>query len=211
MSSKTVLILTDSIANPRSFPKIDATGIDETYPYILRKTFPDYLFWQLSLGDATSSILYSQAVSYLNQSNPEFIIIHAGLNDCRPKMPSLIIRKLLNFLPFLRKRMAFNSRSNVSKSQFQRTVKKFKANFPKANILWLEICAGKDYHNDRPGFEIHSNEFNKILSANLNQNFVLVYEKILDIGGFNSDQLHWNKKAHKIVGDILIKKIQNAK
>ena len=66
MSSKTVLILTDSIANPRSFPKIDATGIDETYPYILRKTFPDYLFWQLSLGDETSSILYSQAVSYLN-------------------------------------------------------------------------------------------------------------------------------------------------
>ena len=79
------MILTDSTANPRSFPTSDVTQLEETYPYILREQFNGSTFWQLSYGNVTTEQLISQPISYLNHWEPDVIIMQSGINDCRPE------------------------------------------------------------------------------------------------------------------------------
>ena len=46
-----ILVLTDSAANPRSFPPSMVVQVEETYPYLLRRAFPSAVFYQLSFGN----------------------------------------------------------------------------------------------------------------------------------------------------------------
>lgn len=79
------LILTDSIGNPRVFPVDDIVELEETYPYILRNVYSESIFWQLSYGNLSTEELVNQAIGYLTQWEPDFIIIQSGINDCRPE------------------------------------------------------------------------------------------------------------------------------
>ena len=81
-----ILILTDSIASPRPAPASEETILEETYPYLLRKRFKDTLFYQLSFGNITTEEILSQAIAYLSNWNPDLIIVHSGINDCRPEV-----------------------------------------------------------------------------------------------------------------------------
>ena len=76
-----ILILTDSIASPRLYLR---RNNEETYPY-LRKRFKDTLFYQLSFGNITTEEILSQAIAYPSHWNPDLIIVHSGINDCRPE------------------------------------------------------------------------------------------------------------------------------
>ena len=49
-----VLLLTDSGANPRSFPAALAVELHQTYPYLVRARFPNATFYQLSFGNITT-------------------------------------------------------------------------------------------------------------------------------------------------------------
>ena len=77
------LILTDSLANPRSFPIESAVVLEQTYPYLLRDIYPDAVFWQLTFGNLATHELMNQAIGYLSEWDPDFIIVHSGINDCR--------------------------------------------------------------------------------------------------------------------------------
>ena len=79
------LILTESAGNPRSFPSSEVTQLEETYPYLIRALYKESNFWQLSYGNITTEQLCGQVISYLNHLNPDIIIVHSGLNDCRPE------------------------------------------------------------------------------------------------------------------------------
>ena len=95
-----ILILAESASNPRSFPVDEIVHLEDTYPYQLRGEYKDAIFWQLSFGNITTEELCSQAIAYLIHWNPDIIIVHSGLNDCRPEPLTQFHKDLLKFLSF---------------------------------------------------------------------------------------------------------------
>ena len=213
------LILTDSIGNPRSFPASEITQLEETYPYILRDKFKDSTFWQLSYGNITTEQLLSQAIGYLSNWKPDFTIIHSGIIDSRPEafteFQKMVITtfsgRLFRYLkkyvyhPKLIKRRQVH---RVTKTNFGKTAKKLKLLFEQSKIFWLEICAADGYESARPGVNKRIEDYNQIIKVIYGEGFVQVKEKMLEVGGFNVDNMHWNKYGHKVVADILLERIQ---
>src|SRR5215470_402621 len=132
-----ILILTDSSANPRSFPASMVVRLEETYPYLLRDEFRGAKFYQLSFGNITTEDLVSQAMSYLSHWRPDFIIVQSGLADCKPeafteaqkavisRLPGRFLGKLKQYLyhpQLISRRQLYR----VTEPSFRKTLRKFK-------------------------------------------------------------------------------------
>ena len=216
-----ILVLTDSGGNPRSFPLSDATQLEETYPYLLRSRFKESTFWQLSFGNVVTEQLCSQATGYLNHWEPDIIIVHSGLNDCRPEafsefQKSVIIKLSWRYFSRFKKYLYYPSlikrRSvyRVSKRNFRKTLTKFKLIFSHSTIYWLEICAGLGYEEIRPGVNKRMEDYNKIIKEIYTDYFVTINHELHNVNGFNDDNLHLNKKGHRAIADLLIDKINSS-
>ncbi|MBO1224056.1 MAG: SGNH/GDSL hydrolase family protein [Candidatus Scalindua sediminis] len=216
------LILTDSIGNPRSFPVSEITQLEETYSYIIRNNFKNSTFWQLSYGNVSTEQLFSQAAGYLSNWEPDIIIIHSGIIDSRPEafteFQKTVINKLTGRFVFgkikkyvfhpalIRHRQVYR----VSKARFRKTAKKIKLLFGQSKILWLEICVADGYESARPGANKRMEAYNNIIKEIYGKDFVKIKEKILEVDGFNVDNLHWNKSGHRAVADIILDRINAA-
>ena len=214
------LILTDSIGNPRVFPASEITQLEETYPYIIRNHFPNAVFWQCPFGNIPTEKLVSQAAGYLSIWNPDVVIIQSGIIDCRPEAFTEFEKTIVNKLagPFSKyiKRYLYNPSlirhrqvHRVSKSNFRKTDKKLKLLFEESKIFWIEICAKDAYENARPGVQKRIEEYNQIIEHIYGKNMIRVKKKLLELDGFNIDNMHWNKRGHEAVADILIDRIKN--
>jgi len=214
------LILADSQANPRSFPINEIVQLEETYPYIIRNFFNNSTYWQLSFGNITTEQLCSQAASYINHWDPDVIIVHSGLNDCRPEaftelQKSIInkfsgrilgrVKKYLYNPALIRRRQVYR----VPEASFRKTVKKLKLIFPKAKIYWLEICAGPRYEEARPGVNRRMEDYNNIIREIYQDDFIPINGEMLAVDGFNVDNLHWNKHGQSAVAELLMERIRN--
>ena len=216
-----ILVLTDSAANPRSFPASMVVQLEETYPYLLRDAFERAVFYQLSFGNVVTEDLASQAVAYLTHWKPDFIVVQAGLSDCRPeafteaekgvikRLPDRFFGRLKKHLyhpPLIKRRQLYR----VSPDNFRKTARKLKMVFPRSRLLWLEICAGADYELERPGVGRRIVEYNEILHEVFGDDLVRIGEKMHQVNGFNRDNIHWVKSAHAAVGQILVDRISQA-
>ena len=83
---KKIMILGDSSANPRYFPEIDRTELEETYPFLLQNEFNNVTFWMNIMSNVTTDKIFGVAISYLNNWKPDLIIFCSGLNDARPEV-----------------------------------------------------------------------------------------------------------------------------
>lgn len=212
------LILTDSIANPRTFPVESAVNLESTYPYLIRDFYPDAIFWQLSYGNMTTQDLIDQAIGYLNDWKPDFIIIHAGIVDCRPEAFTEFQKNLINYFtgPFFKylKKHIYNPNfinkrmiCRVSKKSFRMTLKKFKLIFSESKILFIEICAGLGYESARPGVTKRIIEYNEIVKEIYVDDVVSVNKLLMERNGFSADNLHLNKQGHHVLALALQDKI----
>lgn len=215
-----ILLLTDSGANPRSFPASMVVGLEETWPYLLRRRYPGSTFYQLSFGNITTEDLVSQATAYLTHWRPHFIVVQAGLADCRPeaftdvqkaviaRLPTRLFGGLKKnlFRPSLIKRRQI---SRVSRESFRKTLKKFKAVFSASKIFWIEISAAPTYETERPGVGAKIAAYNAIIAEIYGENLVSV-RKVVETNGYNLDHIHLTAPAHRIIADALIDKIEPA-
>jgi len=213
-----ILILTDSAANPRSFPVSEKVSLEETYPYLIRNEFKDATFWQLSIGNMETEMIFSQAIGYLSDWEPDFIIVHSGLADCRPEafsefQKSFITKFLPEIFPSLRRNLysprLIKKRQvyRVSKRSFRKTIKKFSLVFIKAKVLWLEIVTEAKYETDRPGVGKRIEDYNTLIKNIYEDDLVGIKDELLSAHGFNNDGIHWNKIGHKVVGEILVNRM----
>jgi hypothetical protein len=215
-----ILVLTDSAANPRSFPPSMVVQVEETYPYLLRRAFPSAVFYQLSFGNIVTEDLVSQAVAYLTHWKPDFIVVQSGLADCRPEAFSeaekAVIKRLPDWLfgnlkknlyhPAIIRRRQLH---RVSPEGYRKSARKLKMVFAKSQVLWLEICAGVDYEQERPGVGSRMAEYNLILRGIFGDNVVATQDLVHGVNGFNQDQIHWVVSAHRAVGQRLIERIRD--
>jgi hypothetical protein len=213
-----ILILTDSAANPRSFPPSMAVQLEETYPYLLRDAFDGAVFYQLSFGNVVTEDLVSQAIAYLTHWKPDFIVVQSGLADCRPEAFSEAEKALIRRLPdrlfggikkhlyhpaIVRRRQVHR----VAPESFRKSARKLKMIFAKSRVLWLEISAGVAYEKERPGVGRRMAEYNRILRDVFGDDVVPTQELVESVNGFNQDQTHWVGSAHRAVGQLLVERI----
>ena len=216
---KKILILSDSNANPRVSPVVDKIELEETYPYILRSAFPDATFYQLSFGNITTEQLVNQAISYLLDWQPDVIIVHSGICDCRPEAfsdfqkeiisnltgrISIYLRKLLNKPSFIKRRKVFR----VSPQRFRKTLKKFKKLFPESAIYWVDISVAPEYEKTRPGVLGRIIQYNKILEEIYAEQLLNTTVELSGNDAYCSDHLHINKNGHKIIAEMLISRLK---
>jgi len=213
-----ILILTESAGNPRSFPVEDMTELEETYPYLIREEYKHAVFWQLSYGNITTEELTSQACAYLTHWNPDLIIVHSGLNDCRPEaftdFQKYIITNLSGRLAQYLKKYMYHPKlikirkiQRVSARRFRKTIKKLKLIFNDSNIIWLEISVDDSYDEIRPGVIRRMAKYNSILKEFYKDNVINLQAELSRENGFTTDKLHWNSTGHKLVARKLIEKI----
>jgi hypothetical protein len=215
-----ILLLTDSGANPRSFPASMAVELEQTYPYLLRQALPRSTFYQLSFGNIATEDLVSQATAYLTHWRPHFIVVQSGLVDCRPEAFSEVQKAVINRLPgrffgtlkknvsrasWVKRRQVYR----VSKHSFRKTVKKFKMVFSSSKVLWLEICVAAGYENDRPGIMARMAEYNAIIEEVYGDGLVSL-GKVVESNGFNQDHTHFTAPAHRAIADAVLDKMHAA-
>lgn len=213
-----ICILTDSTGCPRIAPKSDILDLEETYPYLIKKKFPNAIFWQLSLGNQTSNLLVSQARNYLLRWKPDFIIVGSGINDCRPEAISTelknkilknnikytFIKKLIKkiiYLPFLIK---FFQKNRTTIKNFENTIYSLKRTFSNSRIIWLEISSDVKYEKLRPGVLIKKNLYNTLLKKHFSKNLIEIDDELNKKNLFTSDFHHFKKEGHKIIAEKII-------
>ena len=217
---KKILILTDSIANPRPSPVTEETSLEETYPYLLRDKFKNVTFYQLSFGNITTEEILNQAIGYLSNWKPDFIIVHSGINDCRPEAFSekekALFLKLSSIVPRLIAKHLYNPTliklrqlTRVSEFRFKKTLRKFKMIFKESLILWIEIAVGLEYEKTRPGVLKRVKSYNNIITSVYGDNVIKIHDLLLKKGGLNIDCVHWNAKGHKVAYNVILEKINN--
>ncbi len=218
-----IVIVTDSAGNPRSFPASEIVELEQTYPYLLRKYFPNAVVWQLSYGGTQIVKLLNQPMGYLTHWEPDIIIVQAGLNDCQPivftDFQQEIFKRLTGpFYKWIRKYIhdprliKFRQGYRVSKSSFRKTLRQFKMVFPKSKIYWMEICAGEATEKSCPGWEQRMGEYNHILEEIFKKDLIRIKTALQEVSGFNSqDHMHLNKRGHDVMASILIKTIESSK
>jgi lysophospholipase L1-like esterase len=219
---KKVMILTDSCGLPRSFPEEAKTPYEKTYTGLLKQQFADVVFFQLSTGSATAVDLIGQALSYFDNWEPDFIILQAGMADCRPEpvsnferlilteFPSMHRLKSYIFRPMIMSRLIkWRGKYNVTPARFKRNIKKFKAVFPNSEILWLEIytSASGEYENHRPGVVKRIADYNQIIKGILGSGFIPIQAELVSCNGIHTDHLHMNKNGHQKVYELLKKRL----
>ena len=192
--------------------------LEQTWPYLLREEFKGATFYQLSFGNITTEDLASQATAYLTHWDPDFVVVQSGLADCKPeafteaqkavinRLPGRFLGKLKKYLyhpPLIRRRQIFR----VSEQNFRKTLRKFKKVFSKSRIFWLAIVASPDYERERPGIVRRVAAYNKIIEEVYGDGMVDLQERILQIGGLNTDNVHWVANGHQTVVDALIPRI----
>lgn len=216
-----ILIVTDSAGNPRSFPASEIVHLEETFPYLIRKHFPEAIFWQLSFGSLSTSKLLSQPMGYLTHWAPDIIIVQSGMQDCHPvgltDFEMAVLKHLTwKFFPKALKYLnrpslvKFRNTSRVTKGAFRKTVRQFKMVFSNSKIFWVGIGADTKSEKSWPGLNNKMEEFNAILEEVYKNDFVRIQQLFTNIQGFNSqDHMHWNKKGHLAVAGILLKAMES--
>ena len=217
---KKILIITDSIGNPRIFPEDEKVSLEETYPYIIKKVENNAQFYQLSYAGVYTGDLINQARAYLMDWEPEVIIVGSGINDSRPKSLStelknnLIVSKfkvIKKFLEIIQKFIFLmnSTKSSVEKKVFKKNIDVLKKTFPNSKIYWLEISCHPNYEKSRPGVVSLKDKYNKLLGDLLGENLIKIDQILNDKNLFNEDCLHMDKLGHKLVAEKILDKIKN--
>jgi hypothetical protein len=200
---KRILILSDSLALPRSEPeKVD---FEDTWVELLKIQFPDVIFHQFSLGAATIDKLWEQFYFHKN-FRPSIVIIQCGINDCSPRALTEFEQILINSNRYSRKLgniilpkiKLYLRRSRyvryTSEKKFEEILLKFL--MPKIPIIGIGIIpANEDYEKRVPGIKNNIIKYNRILQNTLENNFLDTSD--ISQESLMSDHHHLNKSGHK--------------
>ena len=209
--NKRILIITDSLALPRSKPEV--TLYEDTYPYLLQKK---YRVLQLSYGGGTIKEIVHQAHYYLS-FNPDFIILQSGIVDCAYRAFPLIIDKgslysktidiyrtvVAKLLNPKKLRRVFRFRY-TKPQEFQNTLTSLKDDFPNTTLIAIGIVQGSiEYEKKVPGISDSIKCYNNLLIEAVGSS------RFVDLTDMSpecvmSDCHHINKKGHLYIYNRLI-------
>lgn len=194
---KRVLILSDSLGLPRSFPEI--CKYEDTWPVLLKDS---YLVHQVSLGGATTKELVGQ-IDYHESFNPDLVIVQVGIVDCAPRFLRRKEQALIRLFPFHKKIFEilntpeFKRRRKITYTNindFQNNIQLINDKFASKVVFLGILPSSNEYEKMLPGVSDNIKNYNNILAQNKYINL-----EDVPLNGIMSDYHHLNSFGHKIV------------
>lgn len=202
-----ILILSDSLAAPRSKDGQALLTYEETWPFLLRDHFPSAEVIQLSVGHATSEDFAAQCPYWL-PADPDIVFYQAGLNDILPRalhkhelefakqyplLGRLIHRFVGRFDPKLRR---WRNISYLSERRILASLETIRSSFQNTYSISVVTVPGAV----APRFasvEDRAKAFNECAKDVFGEQFISLDEVGLD--HLQADGFHLNNRGHKLV------------
>lgn len=207
-----VLILTDSLAFPRSGPEI--VGYEQTWVALLKRRFPEIDFVHCGRGGATIEDLFKHSFYYHGTIKPSLVLVQSGIVDCAPRALTVIEQQVLQRLPIIgstlltlvRKNAArlrrWRSMSYTSLANYEAGVQAFERLYP--NVHWIGIMpADAEYESRVQGISTAVERYNCVLRR---RNYITTAD--FSSRDIMSDHHHLNADGHRRLAALLAKTVQ---
>ncbi len=172
MTTPTVLLLTDSLAFPRSEPEL--VRYEDTWVALLKRCFPAIDFVHCGRGGATLIDLFKHSTYYHGNIQPALVLVQSGIVDCAPRALTVVEQQVLQRLPLLgapllalvRKRAAAMRRwrrmSYTPLVTYEAWVNRYESLY--SNVHWIGILpAHSDYELRVEGIGMSIDRYNAVL------------------------------------------------
>ncbi|MFU1858155.1 SGNH/GDSL hydrolase family protein [Sphingobacterium sp. NGMCC 1.201703] len=207
--SKRILILSDSLALPRSQPEV--CSYENTWPELLKGK--GFTIHQVSFGGGTSVDLLSQ-VLYHKSFNPDIVILQVGIVDCAPRFMTKLELSIARKMGILGRILikALNRKSikrlrkinYVGPIEFSNNIRKICESFDRTPVFVLGILdAGEKYEKILPGVSKRISQYNKILSTY----GLFISVEDFDRRGIMTDHHHLNEFGHRQIEKKILNNI----
>jgi len=225
MSSKKIIIITDSTAMPR-----DGIVYEDTYIKKLKEEFSQFDFIDKSARGSTSFRLISEGgggVDLLETYMPDLAIIQLGITDCAPRLTKksgfefFLINKILpknfrqKYINYVKKNRGRNPRlTDISPANFKLFFELYCRRAEKIGCYCLIILIApptKNFIEKSPMVGNNIKKYNEIL-LELKKSFrnIFCIDPALlhnDINKIMIDELHYNKLGYALLHKEIKKKI----
>jgi len=208
---KKILVLTDSLAFPRSDP--EKVFYTETYIGLLKERFPRIDFIHYGHGGSTIVNLYEYSKYFHDTIVPDLVIIQCGVVDCAPRALTFTEQQIIKRVPFINKFLVylvrkfsgtlrrFRNISYTSEVIFSDYIDAFENIFKK--IVWINILPPPLSYQERvPNILSRINDFNRLFDASNN-----LITSDFNEADIMSDGHHLSASGHKklagLLGDII--------
>ncbi len=208
----TVLILTDSLAFPRSEPEF--VPYEKTWITLLKRKFPEIDFVHCGRGGASIADLFKHSTYFHGTVQPALVLVQSGVVDCAPRALTVVEQQVLKRLPLigplilaLVKRYAallrrWRKMSYTPLVDYEAWVETYERLF--SNVYWIEILpASLEYEMHLQGISAAIHRYNEVLRR----------RKCIPTSDFTSkdimsDYHHLNIYGHQRLAVRLISTIQ---
>jgi lysophospholipase L1-like esterase len=210
--TSTILILTDSLAFPRSEPEI--VPYERTWVALLKRKFPEIDIVHCGRGGATIVDLYKHSTYFHGTIEPKLVLVQSGVVDCAPRALTVMEQQVLKRLPLIgslilslvRKNAALIRRwrrmSYTTLTSYEAWVNAFERLF--SNVYWIEILpATTEYEVHVRGIGAAINSYNEVLQR---RNYITTADFTHD--DIMSDYHHLNINGHQRLADRLADTVQ---
>ena len=213
-----IIIVTDSTGLSRNnFSSSKSYFYDQTFPFLLKQEFKEDLIYQLSYGGVSTQDLLLQIQSYFISWKPDIIIIHSGINECKPQILSMknlqLLSKLFGRYNFFIKKFLFNpflikflGRTIDSPIEFKKKILIFKSFFDTSEIYMNQIICDQKLELRFPNVLNNLLKLNKLLKDIFKENYVDLNDYNTDC--FLDDGLHLSSKGHYFIYEKIKNKIK---
>jgi hypothetical protein len=213
-TTPTVLLLTDSLAFPRSEPEV--VKYEETWVALLKRRFPAVDFVHCGRGGATIVDLHKHSAYYHGTISPTLVLVQSGIVDCAPRALTVVEQQVLQRLPILGPPLSALARrhapilrrwrrmSYTSLPAFEAWADRFEALF--GNVHWIGILpAHSNYEMRAEGIGDAIDRYNAVLRR---RRFVPTDD--FTANDIMSDLHHLNVTGHRRLADRLAEVVQRA-
>jgi acyl-CoA thioesterase I len=221
MKHKRIMVITDSIAMPRS-----GIRYEDTWIYLLKKEFPQYDFIDRPARGSTSTRLVNEGgggLDLLELYMPNIVILQQGMAECAPRlfdkrgMEFYIVSRVLperirrRYIAYVKQHRVRNPEiTEVPPEQFRANITSFfsRARAISAKIIIIPILPPADILIKKsPHILKNVERYNSIYreTARLFPDIVIAdpFRSGIDINELAIDEIHVNPKGLKMIYDAL--------
>lgn len=199
-NTATVLILTDSLAFPRSEPEF--VPYEQTWVALLKRNFPQIDFVHCGRGGATIVDLFKHSAYYHGTIQPSLVLVQSGIVDCAPRALTVLEQQVLQRLPIIgplflslvRRNAArlrrWRGMSYTSLESYEAWIQAFERLF--THVYWIGILpAAAEYESRVQGIGAAIDRYNAVLRR---RNYISTDD--FTSSDIMSDHHHLNAAGH---------------